>query len=85
MRGQTAVALLGIVFGALETAGGVQELVYRGVLNSETEPHIMGTLGTVADGLLLTAGIAVLRRSSQVNAFAQAAASVSVPVLCSLA
>jgi hypothetical protein len=40
----------------------------------------MGTLGTVAGGLLLAVGIALLRRSSQLTVFAQAAAFVSVPV-----
>jgi len=47
--------LFAVVFGALEIAGGVQELVYRGILSSETEPLIIGTLGTVAKVLLLAA------------------------------
>ncbi|MGA8735941.1 MAG: hypothetical protein WB558_18630 [Terriglobales bacterium] len=40
-----AISLFGLVFGALETGGAVQELVYRGILNSETEPMIIGGLG----------------------------------------
>lgn len=45
MRGHMAISLFGLVFGALETGGAVQELVYRGILNSETEPMIIGGLG----------------------------------------
>jgi hypothetical protein len=80
MRGQMPVALFAIVFGALETAGAVQELVYRGILRSETEPMIIGALGTVAGGLLLVAGIALLVRSALTVALVPAAAYVSVPV-----
>jgi len=80
MRGHMPVSLLAIVFGALETAGAVQELVYRGILNSETEPMIIGALGTVAGGLLLWAGIALLIRSHLVSTLVPATAYVSVPV-----
>jgi hypothetical protein len=74
------VSLFAIVFGALETAGAVQELVYRGILNSETEPMIIGALGTVGGGLLLWAGIALLIRSSLVATLVPATVYVSVPV-----
>lgn len=80
MRIQKPVSLLAIVFGALETAGGVQELVYRGIMNSETEPLIVGTLGTVAGALLLVAGVALLLGSSRALSFVEAAAFVAVPV-----
>jgi hypothetical protein len=80
MRGQMPVALFAIVFGALETAGAVQELVYRGILASLTEPLIIGALGTVAGALLLAAGIALLVRSALAAAFVPAAAYISVPV-----
>ena len=63
MRGQMPVALFAITFGAaVDTAGGLQEVVYLGILRSETEPLVMGTLGTVASVLLLAAGIALLIR-----------------------
>ena len=32
MRGHMAISLFALVFGALETGGAVQELVYRGFL-----------------------------------------------------
>jgi hypothetical protein len=80
MRGQMPVALWAIVFGALETAGGLQELVYRGILNSETEPMIIGTLGTLAGVLLLAAGIALLVGARSTRVLVPSAAYVGVPV-----
>ncbi|HLK04697.1 MAG TPA: hypothetical protein VKT53_09675 [Candidatus Acidoferrum sp.] len=80
MRGHLPASLFAIIFGALETAGGVQELVYRGILNSETEPLIMGTIGTVASLFLLVAGILLLIRSPLADVFVRSAAYTSVPV-----
>jgi len=80
MRGHMPVSLFAIVFGALETAGAVQELVYRGILNSQTEPMIIGALGTVAGGLLLWAGIVLLIRSQLSATLVPATVYVSVPV-----
>ena len=80
MRGQMPFALLAIVFGALETAGGAQELVYLGIMNSETYPLVAGTLGVVAGGFLLAAGVALLLRSQFVAVLAQTIAWISVPV-----
>ena len=48
MRGQMPLALLALVFGALETAGGAQEMIYLGIMNSETYPLIAGVLGVLA-------------------------------------
>jgi hypothetical protein len=79
MRGQIPIASLAIVLGCLETAGGAQELVYRGILQSETEPLVMGTLGTLAGVLIVAAGVALLVRSQHLNALVQSAAYVSVP------
>jgi hypothetical protein len=45
MRGQMPFALFALVFGALETAGGAQELVYLGILQSETYPLVAGMMG----------------------------------------
>jgi hypothetical protein len=80
MRGQMPVALFALVFGILEFAGGAQEMVYLGFLQSERYPLIAGALGVLAGGLLLAAGIALLVRSSLASVLAQAAAWISVPV-----
>ncbi len=80
MRGHMPVSLFAVAFGALETAGALQELVYRGLLNSETEPMIIGALGTVVGGLLLWTGIALLIRSRLSETLVPATVYVSVPV-----
>jgi len=80
MRVRMPIALLAIVLGALETAGGAQELIYQGILRSRTYPLTAGTLGTVAGALLLAAGIALLIRSPLATELARATAYVSVPV-----
>lgn len=80
MRGQMPVALLAIIFGAMETAGGAQETVYLGMLHSETVPLIIGALGTVGGVFLLWAGITLLINSSLSATLVPAAAYVSVPV-----
>jgi hypothetical protein len=74
------LALLALVFGALEAAGGAQEMIYLGIMNSETYPLIAGVLGVLAGGLLLAAGIALLIGSQRVLVLAQATAWISVPV-----
>jgi len=79
MRGHMAVSLFALVFGALETGGGVQELVYRGVLNSETEPMIVGALGTLTGAVLLWTGAALLIRSRRVSVLVPATAYLSIP------
>ena len=63
MRGRMPFACFAIVFGALEAAGGAQEMIYLGIMNSETYPLVAGVMGVVAGGLLLAAGIALLVRS----------------------
>jgi hypothetical protein len=73
------VSLFALVFGALETAGGVQELVYRGVLNSETEPLIIGALGTVTGAVLLWTGVALLIRSRLMSVLVSATVYLSIP------
>jgi len=79
MRGHMAVSLFALVFGAVETGGAIQELVYRGVLNSETEPMIIGALGTVTGAVLLWAAGALLIRSRLANVLVRATAFLSVP------
>lgn len=80
MRGQMFVALFALVFGVLEFAGGAQEMVYLGFLQSERYPLIAGALGVLAGGLLLAAGIALLVRSTLASVLAQASAWIGVPV-----
>jgi hypothetical protein len=80
MRGQMPVALFSLVFGVLEFAGGAQEMIYLGFLQSERYPLIAGALGVLAGGLLLAAGIAMLVRSPLASVLAQASAWIGVPV-----
>lgn len=81
MRGQIPAACLVLALGSLETAGGLQELVYRGIFQSETEPLVIGMLGTLAGALIVAAGVALLIRSHLLMTLAQATAYVSVPVV----
>lgn len=79
MRGQMPFALFAIVFGALEFAGGAQEMIYLGILGSETYPLVAGVMGIVSGGLLCWAGVALLISSPLAFVIAQATAWVSVP------
>jgi hypothetical protein len=79
MPAQTPVALLTIVLGALETAGAVQELVFRGILQSLTGPLCIGAIGTVAGGFVVATGIALLLRSPRIDILIPATAWLSVP------
>jgi membrane associated rhomboid family serine protease len=76
----TVLAVITILVGALQTAGGAQELVFQGVFNSRLYPLIGGTLGTVAGVFLLATGIALFRRSPDLLRLARATVSVSLPV-----
>jgi hypothetical protein len=80
MRAQMPLALFALVFGTLEAAGGAQEMIYLGIMNSETYPLIAGALGVLAGGLLLAAGITLLIDSPHAPLLAQATAWISVPV-----
>lgn len=79
MRGHMAISLFALVFGALETGGGVQELVYRGILNSETDPMIIGALGTLTGAVLLWTGVALLIRSRLASVLVRATVYLSIP------
>ncbi len=80
MRSQTPLAVFAVVLGSLETAGGLQELVYQGILRSRTYPLEAGTLGAVAGAMLLATGIAMLVGSRSTPVLIQATAYVSAPV-----
>jgi hypothetical protein len=75
-----AISLCALVFGALETGGGVQELVYRGILNSETDPMMIGALGTLTGAVLLWAGTALLIRSRLASVLVPATVYLSIPI-----
>jgi hypothetical protein len=45
------VAILAIVTGTLQTAGGAQELIVQGIFNNKGVPLIGGTLGALAGAL----------------------------------
>jgi hypothetical protein len=64
MRGRLPLALFAILLGAVDTAAGPQEVVFLGILQSQTEVLIVGSVGTVASALLLAGGIALLIQSS---------------------
>jgi hypothetical protein len=80
MRAHMPLALFALVFGTLEAAGGVQEMIYLGIMNSETYPLVAGALGVLTGGLLLAAGITLLIGSPHAPVLAQATAWISVPV-----
>jgi hypothetical protein len=74
------IAIVTILFGALALAGGLQELVAQGILNSQKIPLVGGTLGAVSGALLVAAGVALLRRSPQAAALTRAAALTALPI-----
>jgi hypothetical protein len=76
----TVLAVITILVGALLAAGGAQELVVQGVLNSRLYPLLGGTLGTVAGAFLLATGIALFRHSPDTLRLARTTAGVSLPV-----
>jgi hypothetical protein len=74
------LSVLAILIGALLTAGGLQELVLQGILNSRLYPLVGGALGTVAGVFLLFSGIALFRKSELTERLVRATALVSLPV-----
>lgn len=80
MRRGMIAGIGAVLIGALETAGGVQELVYQGIIRNRSYPLTAGTLGAVAGALLLAAGVALLRDAPTAKGLAEAAVYVSIPV-----
>ena len=74
------IAILTIFIGAVLTAGGAQELIVQGIFNNRRYPLLGGTLGAVAGAILLSAGIALLRKSPRALDLIRAAALSCVPV-----
>jgi hypothetical protein len=79
MRFRMPIALLAILFGALETAGAAQELIFQGILRSLLYPLIAGTIGLVAGVLLLASGIALLIGAPIAATLVRATVYVAVP------
>ena len=80
MRGRLPFALFAILLGAVDTAAGIQEVVFLGILQSQTEALVVGSVGTVASAMLLAAGIALLIQSSLTDVLLTSAAYICVPV-----
>lgn len=79
MISRIAFSLVAILVGALETAGGAQELIYQGILRSRTYPLVAGTLGTLAGVLLLAGAFALLLGARPLLVLAYAACLIGVP------
>lgn len=75
-----AMAIVAIVVGALELAGGLGEVVVGGLYERQGFPLVGGAVGAVAGALLLAAGIALLRRTPGATALARGAAFTCLPV-----
>lgn len=80
MKGQLPIALFAVLWGAVETAAGLQETVFLGILQSQTEPLIVGAVGTVGGALLVAAGVALLVGSRLTDVLVRSAVYVSLPV-----
>ena len=77
---QYVMATIGIVIGALETMGGLQEAVVQGIFGNRSYPLIGGTLGAVAGAFVLATAIALFRGSTHATMLSRAAAGVAIPV-----
>lgn len=74
------IAILTILVGAVLMAGGLQELVNEGIINSRLIPLIGGALGTASSALLVASGIALLRQSPRAVELTRAAAVTALPI-----
>lgn len=74
------IAIVTIFLGALALAGALQELFAQGIVNGQKIPLVGGTLGAVSAALLVTAGVALLRRSPRAVELTRAAAVTMLPV-----
>jgi hypothetical protein len=69
-----AMAIMSILVGAMEMVNALTEGWFGGVVNRDGQSLAAGTMGAVAGALLLTAGIALLRRTPHATSLARAAA-----------
>ncbi len=79
------MAILAIMIGALEAMNALQEVWGAGIVSHDSRALLGGTIAMVAGALLITAGIALLRRSPNAAALAQAAAVTCLVVFAFLA
>lgn len=79
------MAILAIMIGALEAMNALQEAWGAGIVSHDSRSLLGGTIAMVAGALLITAGIALLRRSPNAATLAQAAAVTCVVVFAFLA
>jgi hypothetical protein len=74
------LSMFAIALGAVEVAGALQELIYLGILQSDTKAMIAGGLGAAAGAIVLAAGSALLMRSGRASELALASVYLSIPV-----
>lgn len=79
------MAILTIMIGALEAMNALQEVWGAGIVSHDSRALLGGTIAMVAGALLITAGIALLRRSPNAAKLAQAAAITCLVVFAFLA
>jgi hypothetical protein len=56
-----AVAVLAVVAGIVLGIAGLQELYFRGIVNNEPYPFLMGALGMATSLLFIAAGVGIMR------------------------
>lgn len=74
------MAILAILTGAIEAVNALQEVWGGGMVKHYGWSLVGGTMGLVAGALLLTSGIALLRRSPDARALARGAAITCLAV-----
>ena len=55
------VAVFAVVAGVVLGIAGLQELYFRGIVNNEPYPFLMGALGMATSLLLIAAGVGIMR------------------------
>ena len=78
------MAILAVLIGAMEAVNAAQE-VWFGYAKHDGYPLMGGTMGVVAGVLLLSAGVAVLRKSDRAANFLRAAAVTCLAVFAFMA
>lgn len=79
------MAFLAILVGSIESVGSLQEAWFGGIQNRDGWSLVGGTMGAVAGGLIVAAGIALIRRAQVAVALARGAAVTCLTVFALLA
>jgi len=79
------MGILSILVGAMEMANALQEGWFGGMVNRDGRSLMAGTMVMVAGALLLTAGLALLRRAPRAVSLARGAAVTSLAVFAIIA